>query len=469
VYNRRSKGRFFQWRRALAVVLLALYTVLPFVKINGTPAMLLDIPARRFTLFGTQFWATDTLLLALTLIAIVVGIVALTALFGRVWCGWGCPQTVYMEFVFRPIENWLEGQGEAQRKFDAAPWTRDKWLRKLAKWGIFLGIAMVMAHTFLAYFVGVDRLRVWMTRSPIEHPLSFLVMVGVTGAILFDFLWFREQMCTLACPYGRLQAAMLDRSSLRVAYDAKRGEPRGKVQRGALKPDEVKHGDCVDCRLCFQTCPIGIDVRNGFQMECIGCTQCIDACDAVMDRVGRPRGLIRHTSEAELAGEKASIFRPRLFIYAGVLTVLIGTLMFKLETRADALVTLLRAVDEPYQVLPDGKVSNHLRLRVSNRGRADRDYTLVLIDPADGQLTVPISPLKVAAGEIGTVDAFVTLPAAALHDGKRTLTFEVRDGRAMHERMGFQFVGPEQGGERHEGGEHGEGKGDERHEDERRN
>ncbi|MFM7202120.1 MAG: cytochrome c oxidase accessory protein CcoG [Myxococcota bacterium] len=442
VYPKRSEGRYWQARRAVAVFLVGLYTALPHLRINGMPAVWLDIPARRFTLFGTQFWATDTLFLALFLLSVAVTIVAATALFGRIWCGWGCPQTVYMEFVFRPIENWLEGQANAQRKFDDA-YELPQLLRKGLKWVLFTLIAMLMAHTFLAYFVSVDRLTVWMTRSPFEHPLSFLVMAGVTGLILFDFGWFREQMCTIACPYGRLQGTMMDMHTLRVGYDFKRGEPRGKLQK-EKEGETTLHGDCIDCKLCVQTCPTGIDIRNGLQLECIGCTQCIDACDEVMDKIHKPRGLIRNTTTAELEGQPQKIVRPRLFAYAAVLLVLIGTLTYQLETRADTTVSLLRAVEAPYTELPDGRISNHLRLKISNKLREERSYTLELVEPkGEGiQVVVPLSPLVIQGGEIGQTDVIVMLPPALVPGDSRPLQFVIHDSDGETYEASFNFLGP---------------------------
>lgn len=448
VYPKRFEGRFWQARRLVAVLLVGVYTFLPHLKINGLPAVWLDLPARRFTFFGTQFWATDTLLLALVLLSVALGIVAATAVLGRVWCGWGCPQTVYLEFVFRPVENWLEGQGDAQRKFNAAPWSFNKVLRKGVKWGLFLLFGMLMAHTFIAYFVSVDELQLWMTRSPLEHPFSFMVMAGVTGLILFDFGWFREQMCTIACPYGRLQGVMMDNHTLRVGYDVLRGEPRGKLQKTPPLAGEIPRGDCVDCKLCVQTCPTGIDIRNGFQLECIGCTQCIDACDTVMDKIGKPRGLIRNTTNAILEGKKTTVVRPRLFIYAALLAVLLTTLVYKLETRADSTSTLLRVAEQPFTLLPDGKISNHLRLKVSNRSNVAQTFTLTLVEPSkaeipDIQVIVPGSPLTVAPGSIGQTDVLVMLPRAALSSSGRPLAFVLEANNGTREPLTATFIGPD--------------------------
>ena len=442
VYPRRVPGRWLNARRIVAWGLIIVYTSLPHLTINGMPAILLDIQHRRFTLFGTRFWPTDTLLLALFLIGFIVTIVALTAVFGRIWCGWGCPQTVYLEFLFRPIENLIEGKGFRQKKFDASPPTASKIARKLLKWFIFLIISMILAHTFLAYFVGVDRLEDWMTRSPLEHPFSFLLMIGVTGAMLFDFLWFREQMCTLACPYGRLQSVMLDAGSLIIGYDRRRGEPRGKLRKKGASADGER-GDCVDCGLCVQVCPTGIDIRNGLQLECIACAQCIDACDSVMEKIGRPKGLIRYASKQSLEGETWRFFRPRLLGYALLLVMIGGGLAYGLASRSLTTVNVLRAAEEPYQELPDGRISNHLRVRISNRASTAHTYRVSLRTPAEATLTLPVQSLTVQGGEIGTLDAFIALPRNALHSGTRMLRFDIISDDGQRVEAGSPFVGPE--------------------------
>ena len=324
-----------------------------------------------------------------------------------------------------------------------------------------------MAHTFLAYFVSVDELEHWMTRSPLEHPLSFLLMTGVTGAILVDFGWFREQMCTIACPYGRLQSVMMDNHTLRVGYDFHRGEPRGKLQKPRPNPADgapvevnlltldnpamaysslgeatTVHGDCVDCKRCVVTCPTGIDIRNGLQLECIGCTQCIDACDDVMDKIGKPRGLIRHTTTAILEKKASRFVRPRLFVYAGLLTVLVTALVYKLETRQETTVNLLRVQEQPYVVLPDGRISNHLHLKVSNRSTATRNYTLKLVDPANASVVIPVSPLPVESGTINQTDVIVMLRPEDVPGGNRPLKFVLSDDAGHSEAVTSSFLGP---------------------------
>ena len=334
---RLSRGRFLRARRILAYVLIAVFTLVPYLTIQGKPAVLLNLPKREFTILGFTFLPTDTALLALFLVTLIVGIFLATALLGRVWCGWMCPQTVYLEFVYRPLERLFDGPPGARHTAGrkSTPW------RKLAKYGVFLLISMYLAHTFLAYFVGVEALSQWVRRSPWNHPVSFLVMLAVTGLMLFDFSYFREQTCIVACPYGRFQSVMLDRDSLIVSYDRSRGEPRGRRVKDA--GPEPK-GDCIDCGLCTDTCPTGIDIRDGLQMECVACTQCIDACDGVMDRIGKPRGLIRFSSQARMEGEPGRLVRPRVILYPLVLLALMSVFGVVLASKQPADVTLLRGM-----------------------------------------------------------------------------------------------------------------------------
>jgi cytochrome c oxidase accessory protein FixG len=435
IHPKPSYGRYWRWRRIVAWILMALFLGLPHVRVDGRPAILLDLPRREFTFFGTTFLPTDTLLLMLLGLSILVGIFLATALFGRVWCGWACPQTVWMEFLFRPIERWLEGGWNQGRLLD-----RDRRFftpRRLAKYAIYAALAAVLGNTFLAYFVGTDALARWITSSPAEHPGPFLVMAITTLLVFTDFTWFREQTCLVACPYGRWQSVLLDRQSLIVAYDARRGEPRGhgKGERAGL-------GDCVDCGACVLTCPTGIDIRDGLQMECIHCTQCADACDAVMAKLGKPAGLIRYASQDALAGRRLRLLRPRTVLYPAAFTLFFGAFLYTLTTRAPADVTLLGAIGAPFTREAGDTIVNQVRVRIANRTRTPARYTLELVGAPDARLIAPEIPLAVAPGVTATTSVFVLAPRSAFRDEHLNVRFRIGDGASYHQDFVWPLRGP---------------------------
>jgi cytochrome c oxidase accessory protein FixG len=447
---RPAHGAFWSRRRAVAWALMVVFFAVPYLRMNGRPLILLDLPRREFSLFGTTFLPTETVLFQLLFLSAAIGIVLFTALFGRVWCGWGCPQTVYMEFLFRPLEYALEGGPAGVRRLDAAGGLP---ARRALKYVLFGLLALFLAHTFLGYFVGVEQLVQWVRRSPVEHPTAFLVMAGTTALILLDFAWFREQTCLVACPYGRLQSVLLDRRSLIVAYDARRGEPRGRL--GARPPLAVAAtvvgggarpaGDCVDCGMCVQACPTGIDIRDGLQMECIHCTQCMDACDAVMARVGRAGGLIRYGSRDEMDGRPFSRLRPRVLIYPVALAATLGLLAWQLGTRAPAEVTVLRAQGAPFTLEPDGRVVNQVRLRIANRGAAAERYAISLAGADPGALIAPINPFPVPAHRTAETSVFIALPPSAFRDGRRDVVLRVEsaaDAGAFARNYPWRLAGP---------------------------
>jgi len=430
-----SRGPWWQRRRAFAWLLVVAFSAIPYLTIGGKPVMLLDVVHRQFTLFGRTFLPTDSMLLMLLLVGIFVGIFLLTAIFGRVWCGWACPQTVYMEFVFRPIEKLIEGNRGRQLRLDR----EGPDVRRLVKHVVFVAVALFLAHTFLSYFVGVRTLLSWMTGPPAQHWPAFLVVAAVTGLILLDFAMLREQVCLVACPYGRLQSVLLDRRSLIVAYDARRGEPRTPWKaRGA---DDAA-GDCIACDACVITCPTGIDIRDGLQMECIHCTQCIDACDRVMETIGKPRGLIRYGSRDEMDQKPRRILRPRVVVYPLILAAVWGGLGYALAHRTTADVTILRGIGAPYGVLSDGRISNQLRVKVVNRSAETRRYTISLAGP-DLVLIAPDNPLEVAAGKSATTSIFVTALPAAFSRGVREVEVGIKDGVDYDVATRYRLLGPE--------------------------
>jgi cytochrome c oxidase accessory protein FixG len=306
------------------------------------------------------------------------------------------------------------------------------------KYLVFAALSVVIANIFLAWFVGVQTLAGWVTQSPFHHPGPFAV-VALTSALVFvDFAWFREQMCTIACPYARLQAVLLDRRSLVVGYDAGRGEPR-------TRPSKAKGesgGDCIDCKACVVACPTGIDIREGLQLECIACAQCIDACDSIMDRVGRPRGLVRYGSQDELAGQKAGILRPRIVVYPLLLVSLVGIFAWLLAGRSVADVRLIRTGAVPFAVEQDGWISNPVRIKITNRLPEDQAFRIELVEPVEARMVAPINPLPVSAGETETETVFVALPPSAIPSGRRDLVLRLTTADGFTEDVESTLLGP---------------------------
>lgn len=430
-----SKGRYYRGRFLTAWGLILGFCLIPILSINGKPLMLFDIARREFTLFGSTFLPTDSFLLMLLLFSIFVGIFLVTAIWGRVWCGWGCPQTVYMEFVYRPLEVFIEGGRNRQIKTDKTGVSG----RRMIKHVVFFVVSAFLANTFLAYFVGWDRLLGWMTSSPTQHPLAFGVMFGTTVLMFGDFGWFREQTCILACPYGRFQSVLLDRQSLIVGYDEARGEPRQPWR----KKEKRTGGDCIDCGLCVTTCPTGIDIRDGgLQMECIACTQCIDACDDVMEKIGKPRGLVRYTSQAELEIGEKKFIRPRLVVYSAMLLIMFSALGFSLVGKSTADVTILRGLGAPFSVLPSGEVSNQIRIKIANRSGEERSYGFELVDAEGLTLVAPENPMIVAAGDSQMTAAFITTQPSSFVGGEIDITLRIFDGVDFDEIKPYRILGP---------------------------
>ena len=451
IHPRTSRGRFHGARAVVGYGLIALFVALPYIYIGGKPAILLDLIHREFTFVGATFRPADGFILMLFGLTVVFAVVLVTALAGRVWCGWGCPQTVYMEFVFRPIERLFEGTIADSRRLDAR---RGLSRRRLAKWAVFAVLAFALAHTFLSYFVGASTVWLWIHGSPSAHPVGFGAVVGVTGLMFADFAWFREQMCIIACPYGRLQSVLLDRQSLIVGYDARRGEPRGKAPGGrrgkplpvisdGAAPAPAARGDCVDCNACVATCPTGIDIRKGLQMECIGCAQCIDACDSIMNKLERPRGLIRYTSQAQLAGASRRLLRPRTFIYPVLLGLALVLFVTQVHGRTEADVWLLRQDGAPFTVLDDGTVSTPLRVKVENRGSEPRVYTLAVHDIPEAKIVMPRTSYTLAPRKLAVLPIFIESPASSFHRGRREATVEVSDDHGWTRTLAITVLGPE--------------------------
>ncbi len=395
------KGFFRTRRRWLSGILVAFFMLTGWVKIDGVPLFWMDLIHRKFTLFMWTFWADEVPLLVLVLLTAVLSIGVITLLFGRIWCGWACPQSVFIDMVFRPIEQWFEGNGVAQRRFNAKPWTLEKGLKKVGKWTVFLAIALVLAHCFLVYFVGRDQL-LWMVRqAPWQNPAPFGIILFATALVLFDFGWFREQFCIIACPYGRLQSVLMDSDSRIVAYDYNRR-------------------DCINCYRCVQVCPTGIDIRRGLQMECIMCTSCIDACDQVMKKINKPPRLVRYTSEAELAGRPSHFLRIRLLLYVGLLALSIGMLAYFTAVRDPFMVTVRRG-PVPYQIVTTGhtrEIANHFKLNLVNHRLSLAQVRIGLSDDRDQPLRMvtPTPVVLVPPGRTVASDVFLFFESESLRD-----------------------------------------------------
>lgn len=434
---RLSKGKFNSARKWVGWALIAFFVSAPLIPINGHPMMFLDVAQRRFHLFGGTFHPTDSFLLMLLMLSIFLGIFWLTALFGRVWCGWGCPQTVYMEFLFRPIERLFEGGPASQRALDKSGPNG----RRVAKNAVFLAIAFVLANVFLAYFVSYETLLVWVTEAPWKHPGGFGVVAVTTGLVFFDFAYFREQMCTVICPYARLQSGLLDRHSLIVGYDALRGEARKKASQRTANDGS---GDCIDCRACVTTCPTGIDIREGLQLECIACAQCADACDAIMTKVGKPTGLIRYSSQDSLETHAPpKKLRFRTVLYPAIILVLLSVMGFTLNTKADADVTVLRQLNAPF-VAEGDIVRNQIRVKIVNRAGEARDFAISVPELDASQVIAPQNPLPVGGEKDATTPVFVTVPRASFVNGQRTIGIVVTDGQGFESKTDFLLLGPKE-------------------------
>lgn len=401
IYPKKPSGKFYNLRNVVSLILLLILFVTPFIKINGIPFMLFDFMNRNFILFGIPFGPHDFHLFVLAMIAIIVFVILFTVVFGRVFCGWACPQTIFMEMVFRKIEYWIEGDARDQIKLKKSPWTSTKLFKKSSKHIIFYGIAFIISHVFLAYIIGIDRLFDVVTSPPSENLSGFAALIIFSLLFYWVFSSFREQVCTIVCPYGRLQGVLLDQDSIVIAYDYRRGEPRGKLKRDDLRND---NGDCIDCHLCVDVCPTGIDIRDGIQLECVNCTACIDECDHVMDKINKPRGLIKYASLTGIEQNVKFRFTPRMILYTIVLAALIGLLGYLLSVRTEYNVTIFRTPGMLFQEQADNIISNLYDFNIVNKTFDEAPISFRL-EGIDGELKtigndIYVQPQQIADGKV---------------------------------------------------------------------
>lgn len=404
------KGRFVRARYVVFALLVAVWAALPWIPIGGHPALYLDVPRSRFYLFGGTFNAQDVWLVFFLLTGIGLALILVTTVLGRVWCGWACPQTVFLEGMFRRIERLVEGPRNQRIARNAGPLTFDKLWRKVVKHALFVIAALFVSHVFLSFFVSMPSLLEMVRRSPSEHPTAFAWMAAVSVVLYGNFAWFREQLCLIICPYGRLQSALTDRDTLVVGYDARRGEPRGKASDPAA-------GDCVDCKRCVVVCPTGIDIRNGLQLDCIGCTACIDACDEVMDKLKRPRGLVRYDSQAGLEGGGRRIARPRLALYGVMILAWGAGAFFAFRAHDPYEANLVRLRGAPYHVV-DGTVRNLFSVHLVNKAPEPATFTIEGVDASGLEIRVGQPELELGSLEDRVVSVYIDAPAEGFVTGR---------------------------------------------------
>ena len=437
MYPTKPKGRYYNLRSLLSLIYLVLFFGLPFIKVNNQPLFLMNILERKFILFGMIFWPQDFFIFGLGMLIFIVFIALFTVIFGRIFCGWACPQTIFMEMIFRKVEYWIEGDANHQRKLDKQEWDAEKIKKRSIKYVLFFLISFLIANTFLTYIIGVDELFKIITEPVSQHTGGFLAILIFTTVFFFVYSWFREQVCLIVCPYGRMQGVLLDPNSVVVAYDYVRGEPRGK-----LKKDQVEtKGDCVDCGLCVRVCPTGIDIRNGTQLECVNCTACIDACDSIMEEVQKPKGLIRYDSENGIKNKTPLRFTRRMLAYSLVLTVLIGLEATLLLTRSDYDATIQRAKGLLYQEQPDDQISNLYRIKLVNKTRDSLPVEL-RVENTEGIVKVVGKSLNVKSEGISDGEFFIILKKKNILKRKTQLKIGVYSNNRKIKTVKTNFLAP---------------------------
>jgi cytochrome c oxidase accessory protein FixG len=443
LYPKKPSGRYYNARTIVSFIFLAIFLVLPFIKYNGEQLFLFNVLERKFIFFGILFTPQDFHLFVLVLLTFFVFIILFTVVFGRLFCGWVCPQTVFMEMFFRRIEYWIEGDAGAQRKLDASPWTAEKIRKKTLKHVIFFAIAFVVSNYFLAYIITMEEV-LKIVREPVtQHWGGFFAILGFSGVFYGVFARMREQVCTTICPYGRLQGVLLVKDSIVVAYDHKRGEPRGKLKKNPVEQiQSAVQGDCIDCKLCIAVCPTGIDIRNGTQLECTNCTACIDACDQIMEKVDKPKGLIRYDSETGINSGVRRIFTPRVYAYSFVLVALLALDVVLIANRGIVESIILRSPGQLYQEKDAEHITNLYTYKIINKSGKDMPFELKLLQPEGqiefvGQSHDQLTKDKVAEGAF-----FVNMPLKQLTGRKTTIEIQVVSNGKVIDKVTTNFMGP---------------------------
>ncbi|WP_298894477.1 cytochrome c oxidase accessory protein CcoG [uncultured Psychroserpens sp.] len=446
VYPKKPSGRYYERRKIVSYGLLAFLFAAPFIKVSGNQFLLFNVLERRFNIFGFPFWPQDFYLFVISMLIGVVFVTLFTVGFGRIFCGWICPQTIFMEMVFRRIEYWIEGDRNKQRKLDRQKWNAEKIKKRLIKWFVFLVISFLIANVFLAYLIGSDKLIRYITEGPFEHLSTLLPLIIFTAVFYFVFAWFREQVCIIACPYGRLQGVLLDNKSIVVAYDHKRGE--GESGRKKFRKNEDRtalgHGDCIDCLQCVHVCPTGIDIRNGTQLECVNCTACIDECDHIMESINLPKGLIRYASEDNIEKKKKFEFTPRLKGYTAVLIILIGILTGLLLLRNEVEAKILKLPGQTYQLKEGNIISNVYTYKLINKTTDTIRNVRFKLRKYEGEIK-PVSTsetFEIPAQGLAEGTLFIEIKKSELSDDTIKLMIEVYNDTEIIETTTVSFSGP---------------------------
>lgn len=445
VFPKKPSGKFYKYRKWVSYALLVFLVASPFVKINGHQFLMFNVLERRFNIFGYPFWPQDFHLFVISMITGVIFIALFTVAFGRIFCGWMCPQTIFMEMVFRRIEYWIDGDRGAQMRLDRQPWNAQKIRKRLIKWSIFFLISFLIANVFLAYLIGSDTLIRYIIDGPLQHVSTLISLLIFTGVFYFVFAWFREQVCIIACPYGRLQGVLLDNKSIVVAYDHKRGEGekgRKKFRKGEDR-QALGYGDCIDCLQCVHVCPTGIDIRNGTQLECVNCTACIDECDTIMEKVNLPKGLIRYASEDNIEKKTKFSFTPRMMGYSSVLVVLIGILIGMLFLRNDLEATVLRLPGQMYERKEGNIISNVYTFKLINKTTKNVENVSFKLLSHEGKIEVVTHKnFDVPAEQLTEGTLFIEIDAGKLGSDKDKLKIGVYSNENLVETTTTRFLGP---------------------------